>query len=205
MRLACCESWRLTLKLGPSALWALCLLVAHMWVWSPLGARASCLLAFRKTEFSAKRTSCARYRHILPPFQTEGVVCCSCLTYARRPRFQAVLAWHRAGFLHLDIKPGNVAIDSKGDVVILDAGISRRLQDGSLAVEVRGPIGTQGFMAPELSKLGHGEHKVEATAACDVYSLGATLREALKYVPQDSEVATVRPHQRHHFRVPQLF
>lgn len=112
------------------------------------------------------------------------------LNYRNPQCYQAVLAWHNAGFLHLDLKPDNVAVDSRGDVVILDAGISRRLHDGSATVH--GPLGTRGFMAPELSE--GGEHVYQATTACDVYSLGATLQEALAAsvrAPRDSRVAKV--------------
>ena len=83
------------------------------------------------------------------------------------------MAWHAAGVLHLDLKPSNVAISADGDVVVLDAGISKCVTDGSVAV--RGAVGTPGYMAPELR--GDGSHV--AVAACDVFSLGATYRRAL--------------------------
>ena len=86
---------------------------------------------------------------------------------------QAVMAWHAAGVLHLDIKPANVATTAAGEVVVLDAGLSAFTTAGSAVVH--GPVGTPGYMAPELR--GHGEHV--AVAACDVFSLGATYRTAL--------------------------
>ena len=52
------------------------------------------------------------------------------------------MAWHAAGVLHLDLKPSNIATTAAGDVVVLDAGISRFMTDGSVAV--RGAVGTPG-------------------------------------------------------------
>lgn len=98
---------------------------------------------------------------------------------------EAVMAWHAAGVLHLDIKPANVATTSAGDVVVLDAGISRIASRGSAVV--RGSVGTPGYIAPELR--GDGQHV--AVAACDVFSLGTTYRTAL-----DRWVRTSRRHAR---------
>ena len=91
---------------------------------------------------------------------------------------QAVDGWHSHGVLHLDIKPSNVAIDAVGTVVVLDAGSARFAANGRCPVTT--PVGTPGFIAPELAEAGKGV----ATAACDVYSLGVTFRKAiLGWVP----------------------
>ena len=102
------------------------------------------------------------------------------------------MAWHAAGVLHLDVKPANVATTAEGDVVVLDAGGSRFVQDDGSAT-VRGAIGTPGYMAPELR--GDGRHV--ATAACDVYSLGVTYRNALRRWASAGCGSTVRAWHRH--------
>jgi len=84
---------------------------------------------------------------------------------------QAVEAWHEAGFLHLDIKPGNVALDAGGGVVVLDAGHARKMTGG--AVPISHGHGTPGFVAPELLA---DDTPAVATAACDVFSLGKMLK-----------------------------
>ena len=84
---------------------------------------------------------------------------------------QAIEAWHEAGFLHLDIKPGNVALDAGGGVVVLDAGHARKVTRG--AVPVSHGHGTPGFVAPELLA---DDTPAVATAACDVFSLGKMLQ-----------------------------
>ena len=86
-------------------------------------------------------------------------------------RGQAIEAWHEAGFLHLDIKPGNVALDAGGGVVVLDAGHARKMTRG--AVPVSHGHGTPGFVAPELFA---DDTPAVATAACDVFSLGKMLQ-----------------------------
>ena len=84
-----------------------------------------------------------------------------------------MMAWHAAGVLHLDLKPSNIATTADGDVVVLDAGISRFTTNGR--VLLLGAVGTRGYNAPELR--GDGRHV--AVAACDVFSLGVTYRRAL--------------------------
>ena len=86
---------------------------------------------------------------------------------------QAIGEWHKTRVLHLDIKPANIAVDSHGDVVVLDAGVSRFADEGT--ADVRTPLGTPGYIAPELRHAG----TATATTASDVYSLGVTLRSAI--------------------------
>lgn len=71
---------------------------------------------------------------------------------------QALAQMHAAGIAHGDISPGNIVV-ANGAVVLVDTVA------GSLPSE----LGTVGFRAPEREK--HG-----ASAAGDVYSLGALLR-----------------------------
>jgi len=81
----------------------------------------------------------------------------------------ALAAAHRAGVVHRDIKPGNVMFDGDGRAYLADFGvaISRDSTPGLTGTGL--VIGTPGFMAPEQAR---GE---PATAASDVFSLGATL------------------------------
>ena len=79
-----------------------------------------------------------------------------------------IAAAHAQGVLHRDLKPGNIMIDSQGQVVITDfglAGIAAELQ----GAEVRN--GTPAYMAPEQLS---GE---EVSARSDIYSLGLVMYE----------------------------
>jgi outer membrane protein assembly factor BamB/tRNA A-37 threonylcarbamoyl transferase component Bud32 len=67
-----------------------------------------------------------------------------------------------------DMKPSNVMINSNGDVVLVDFGIAKTFQVGQKGTM----IGTEGYSSPE-------QYRGEATAAADIYALGATLHHAL--------------------------
>ncbi len=79
---------------------------------------------------------------------------------------------HRANVLHLDIKPANVLLDSKGDPKLTDFGLSALLDAPE---EYDGIVGTPQFMSPEQA-LGKNQ---ELTVASDIYSLGAVLYACL--------------------------
>ena len=81
---------------------------------------------------------------------------------------------HRRGFLHRDLKPGNVALTTSGKPKLLDFGLARLLQDAQTvtALTRSGTIlGSLAYMAPE--QLLGGEDDVRT----DVYALGALLFE----------------------------
>ena len=81
----------------------------------------------------------------------------------------ALAAAHRQGIVHRDIKPANVLFDAAGQPHLADFGAasSRDVTLGLTGSEM--VVGTPGFMSPEQAR---GE---PATAASDVFSLGATL------------------------------
>ena len=80
---------------------------------------------------------------------------------------EALRDLHRAGLVHRDLKPGNVLLAADGPRLI-DFGIIRA-EDGEGLTETGYVLGSAGFMAPEQASGG------EATAAADVYALGAVL------------------------------
>ncbi len=75
---------------------------------------------------------------------------------------------HSAGWVHRDIKPGNLLMDNRGRVKIGDFGI---LRDDSSELTVPGTaLGTTAYMAPEQ----HTD-ATQVTPRSDLYSLGASL------------------------------
>jgi predicted Ser/Thr protein kinase len=78
-------------------------------------------------------------------------------------------AAHGRGVLHRDLKPGNIMIDSRGEVRIMDFGLAAVAAQQLDAADVRS--GTPAYMAPEQLD---GR---EATTRSDIYALGLVLYE----------------------------
>lgn len=88
----------------------------------------------------------------------------------------ALAAAHEAGIVHRDVKPGNILLTEDGKAKLTDFGISRAV--GDVTVTGTGEmLGTPAYVAPEVAQ-GRA-----ATAASDVFSLGATLYAAVEGVP----------------------
>jgi predicted Ser/Thr protein kinase len=81
---------------------------------------------------------------------------------------EAVIAVHRAGVLHRDVKPSNVLIEGRHDPVLIDFGLAK-VSDESRLTATGWLMGTPGYLAPEVL---YGE---EATPAADVHAWAATV------------------------------
>lgn len=88
----------------------------------------------------------------------------------------AIRAAHAAGVLHRDVKPGNILLGPEDQAVLTDFGMA--IADGSPTLTTSGMlIGSPSYMAPERAR---GE---PASAAADMWSLGATLYAAVEGRP----------------------
>jgi serine/threonine protein kinase len=84
----------------------------------------------------------------------------------------ALAAAHAAGIVHRDVKPSNILVTGSGQVKLSDFGIARTQADATLT-QTGMVTGSPAYLAPEVAA---GQM---ATAASDVWSLGATLFHAL--------------------------
>lgn len=90
-------------------------------------------------------------------------------------------AWDAAGDLgqplrivHRDVKPGNLLLDERGAIKVVDFGLSRGEYFERETTTVSTVLGSMGYMAPERFRAGIGDHP-----SVDVYALGLSLVELL--------------------------
>ncbi|GAA1630203.1 serine/threonine protein kinase [Actinoplanes couchii] len=87
-----------------------------------------------------------------------------------------ILAAHRVGLLHRDVKPGNVLLAHDGRVVLTDFGLATAAGDSSIT-RTGVVLGSPQYLAPERALDG------EVGPAADLWSLGATLYAAVEGRP----------------------
>ncbi|MCB9882712.1 MAG: serine/threonine protein kinase [Planctomycetes bacterium] len=96
-----------------------------------------------------------------------------------RQATEGIRTLHRAGFVHLDISPGNLFIDDSGQVKVSDFGMMVVLTGRSRQLDTK-PRGTPGFTAPEVLR-------GVAHVSSDVFSLAAVLHWMLTGDPPEGD------------------
>jgi len=91
----------------------------------------------------------------------------------------ALEAAHAAGIVHRDLKPQNIFLCRHGRrndfVKLLDFGISKMKQSGSIVTRTNAVMGTPYYMSPEQAE---GKNK-EIDTRTDIFALGAIIYEML--------------------------
>lgn len=80
---------------------------------------------------------------------------------------------HSKGFVHRDVKPGNLLFRANGECVLGDFGIAKSVDSTTNATQLGTSIGTPHYMSPEQAKGEKVDHRT------DLYSLGVVFYELL--------------------------
>lgn len=102
--------------------------------------------------------------HALSPAETISIVA---------PVADALAATHRRGLVHGDVKPANILFSRRGQPLLADFGVARRI--GPLDVDSCPITGTAPYLDPALLDGADGH----PSPANDVYALGVVCYEAL--------------------------
>ncbi|MCC6314098.1 MAG: serine/threonine protein kinase [Thermomicrobiales bacterium] len=111
------------------------------------------------------------------PFHPDDVAgllqqVCAALDYA-----------HQRGYVHRDVKPHNILVDTSGHALVADFGIAKGAADADLT-DVGEGLGTVHYLSPEQAQ------GLMATPASDVYAVGVVAFEMLtRTLPFDAETS----------------
>ncbi|MGI8802915.1 MAG: serine/threonine-protein kinase [Solirubrobacteraceae bacterium] len=106
----------------------------------------------------------------------------------------ALDAVHAQGFVHRDVKPGNVLVTGAAPhehLYLTDFGLAKRMGEGCDLTGIGGYVGTPDYIPPEQVS---GD---EVDARSDVYALGCLLYELLSGTvpfPRENHVLTIFAH-----------
>ncbi len=98
-------------------------------------------------------------------------------------------AGHAIGIVHRDVKPGNIMIDTAGQVKVTDFGLADVRGATNIKESAERVLGTPGWISPEVAR---GE---KPTPASDIYSLGLSLYFAMtrdRIIKADTKSGMIR-------------
>jgi serine/threonine-protein kinase len=99
-----------------------------------------------------------------------------------RQAAEAASALELGGWMHGDVKPGNIIVSPSGHATLFDLGFAVR-REARASIADRPLLGTVSYMAPEMLYSAYG-----GDSQSDVYSLGVMLFELLTgRLPFDAE------------------
>ena len=98
----------------------------------------------------------------------------TCVNYISKPILESLEYIHRCKIIHMDIKPGNILIDSELNPKIIDFSAACSFAEFNNEDLVKFPfIGTGKFIPPEIIERAH--MKIKYGEEIDIYSFGITL------------------------------
>ncbi|KAI9592028.1 kinase-like domain-containing protein [Syncephalis fuscata] len=123
--------------------------------------------------------------YIITPYLAGGSSCLDIMKYAHSEGFEEAMVatilkqalsglvyMHRQGFIHRDVKAGNMLLDNDGTVMLADFGVSSSLTEtGERRGQRKTFVGTPCWMAPEVMEQSPYDTKA------DIWSFGITCLE----------------------------
>ena len=86
---------------------------------------------------------------------------------------------HSRKMLHLDLKPGNVMMDSDGSLCLIDFGLSRHFENEESESTTGIGLGTVGYAPIEQAGYNSSDVRKDIPVTIDIYALGATFYKIL--------------------------
>jgi hypothetical protein len=86
---------------------------------------------------------------------------------------------HSHKMLHLDLKPGNVMMDSDGSLCLIDFGLSRHFENEESESTTGIGLGTVGYAPIEQAGYNSSDVRKDIPVTIDIYALGATFYKIL--------------------------
>src|SRR5438477_3911559 len=121
--------------------------------------------------FSMKFATAGSLHDAAPTLRNQPRKCVQLMAKVARATEYA----HSRGILHRDLKPGNILLDDRGEVLVSDFGLAKAVEGNSDLTKSLTTCGTPGYLAPEQAE----GVPIKLTPAADVYSLGAILFDLL--------------------------
>lgn len=98
------------------------------------------------------------------------------LLHIAKKAWQALAEYHHAGYVHCDIKPGNLMVNPTcSKVILIDLGMAKKQWE--IDNDSYGPIGTLGYVSPEAAKHTPFSSVNTISTHSDVFSMGVTTAE----------------------------
>ncbi|MBI4604879.1 MAG: serine/threonine protein kinase, partial [Planctomycetes bacterium] len=92
---------------------------------------------------------------------------------------RAIAHAHEQGVIHRDLKPANILVDREGRARVTDFGLAKDVDELSSLTHSGALLGTPLYMSPEQAR----RRAIAFDHRTDLYSLGATIYEALTLEP----------------------